>query len=76
MLMLFEAYCIFGSREFHKKMLCILGEVNKTMYGNIEDVPKNLWTIFIQTCAYMMSHLRLCGMSSRRMKTKVSIDHQ
>ncbi len=41
-LMLFEAYCIFGSHEFYKKMLCILVEVNKTMYGNNEDVPKNL----------------------------------
>ncbi len=33
-LMLFEAFCIFGPREFYKKLLCILVEVNKTMYGN------------------------------------------
>ena len=41
-LLLFEAYCIFGTREFYKKMLCILMEVNKTMYGNIQDVPNKL----------------------------------
>jgi hypothetical protein len=41
-LMLFEAYCIFGSLEFYKKLLCILVEVKKTMYGNNKDVPKKL----------------------------------
>jgi hypothetical protein len=38
-------------------------EVNKTMYGNNEDVPKEIWTICIQNQTYVMSHLRLCGMS-------------
>jgi hypothetical protein len=42
-LMLFEAYCIFGYREFYKKMLCILMEVNKTMYETNEGVPDNFW---------------------------------
>jgi hypothetical protein len=42
LLMLFEGYCIFGFQGFYKKMLCILVEVNKTMYGNNEDVPKNV----------------------------------
>ncbi len=45
-LMLFEAYCIFGFWEFFKNLFCILMEVNKTMYGNNEDVPKIIWTIF------------------------------
>jgi hypothetical protein len=75
LLMLFEAYCIFGFWEFFKKLFCIL-EVNKTMYGSNEDVPKINWTICIQNRTYVMSHLRLCGMSSRQMKTRVSIDHQ
>jgi hypothetical protein len=75
-LMLFEAYCIFGFWEFFKNLFCFLMGVNKTMYGNNEDVPKNFWTIFIKDHAYMMSHLQLCGMSLRRMKTKVSINHQ
>jgi hypothetical protein len=44
--MLFEAYCILGSREFYKNLLCILVEVNKTMYGNNEDVQKNLMDNF------------------------------
>ncbi len=39
-LMLFEAYCIFGFREFFKNFFCIFMEVNKTMYGINEDVPK------------------------------------
>jgi hypothetical protein len=41
LLMLFEAYCIFGFWKFLKILFCILMEVNKTMYGNNEDVPKN-----------------------------------
>jgi hypothetical protein len=38
--MLFEAYCIFGFREFFKNLFCILMEVNKTMYGSNEDISK------------------------------------
>ncbi len=52
-LMLFEGYCIFGFRDFYKKLLCILVEVNKTMYGNNEDVPKKLMGNF-----YSDSHVR------------------
>ncbi len=33
-LMMFEGFCIFGFREFFKNFICILMEVNKTMYGN------------------------------------------
>jgi hypothetical protein len=44
--MLFDAYCIFGSREFYKIFLYILVEVNKTMYRNYEDVPKKLMDNF------------------------------
>ncbi len=39
-LMLFEGFCIFGFCKFFKNFSCILTEVNKTMYGNNEDVPK------------------------------------
>ncbi len=31
-LMLFEGFCIFGYRDFYKNLLCILMEVNKTIY--------------------------------------------
>jgi hypothetical protein len=75
LLMLFEAYWIIEFWELFKNMFCILIEVNKTMYGNNKDVPKK-WTIFIQNHAYMMSHLLLCGMSLRQMKTRVPINHQ
>ncbi len=37
---------------------------------------KGFLTICIQNHTYMMSHLQLCGMSLRQMKTRVSIDHQ
>jgi hypothetical protein len=47
LLMLFEAYCVLGYREFYKKMLCILMEVNKTMYGNNECIPDILLYIFL-----------------------------
>ncbi len=40
MFMLFEAYCIFGFGEFFKNLFCILMEVNKTMYGNNDNVQK------------------------------------
>ncbi len=38
--MLNEGCGIFGFWEFYKNMLCILVEVNKTMHGNNEDIPK------------------------------------
>ena len=31
---LFEGFCIFGYREIYKILLCILMEVNKSIYGN------------------------------------------
>ncbi len=40
--MLFEGFCIFGFWEFFKNFFCILTEVNKTMYENIENVPKKV----------------------------------
>jgi hypothetical protein len=51
--MLFEGNCIFGFWEFFKNFFCILTEVNKTMYGNNEDVPKRFWDNL-----YLESHLR------------------
>ncbi len=47
LLMLFEGYGIFGFWEFYKKLLCILVEVNKTMYRNNEDNPDNFFDIFL-----------------------------
>jgi hypothetical protein len=76
LLMMFEGFCIFGFQEFFKNLFCILMEVNKTMYGNNEDVSKKKLTICNQNHTYLMSHLRLCGMSLRQTKTRVSIDHQ
>ncbi len=46
-LMLFEGFCIFGYREFCKNVLCILMEVNKTIYENNGDVPDKLLDIFL-----------------------------
>ncbi len=43
LLMLFEGFCIFGFRKFFKDFFCILMEVNKTLYGNNEDVPKRFF---------------------------------
>jgi hypothetical protein len=45
--MMFEGYSIFGYQEFYKKLLCILVEVYKTMYGNNEDVPDKLMYVFL-----------------------------
>ena len=73
---MFEGFFIFGFREFFKNFFCILMEVNKTMYGNNDDVQKKNWTFCIQNQTYVMSHLRLCGMSLWQMKTRASIDHQ
>ena len=46
-LLLFEAFCIFGYREFCKKSLCILMVVNKTMYGHNGNVPDTLLNMFL-----------------------------
>jgi hypothetical protein len=48
--MLFEAYCIFDFQEFFKNLFCILMEVNKTMYGNNEDVQKKMDNFYPQPC--------------------------
>jgi hypothetical protein len=56
-LMLFEAYCVFGYREFHKNLLCILMKVNKTMYGNNECVPDKLLGIFLLSSLEIRNHM-------------------
>jgi hypothetical protein len=56
-LMLFEGYCIFDFREFYKKLLCVLVEVNKTMYGNNEDVPRKLMDIFLLGSPGIINHM-------------------
>ena len=47
LLVLFEGVCIFGYREFYKKLLCILMVVNKTINGNNGDVPD-----ILSTCSF------------------------
>jgi hypothetical protein len=39
---LFEGLCIFGYREFYKNLLCILMEVNKTIYRIMKMFQKTL----------------------------------
>jgi hypothetical protein len=56
-LMLLEGYCIFGFCEFYKNLLCILMEVNKTMYGNNEDVPDKLLDIFFLSSPGIKNHM-------------------
>ena len=41
--MMFEGFFIFGFQEFFKNFFCMLMDVNKTMYGNNEDVSKNVF---------------------------------
>jgi hypothetical protein len=43
LLMLFEGFCIFDFWEFFKNFFCMLMEVNETMYGNNEDIPKKVF---------------------------------
>jgi hypothetical protein len=50
---MFEGFCIFGFREFFKNFFCMLMEVNKTMYGIKQDVPKMVFDNL-----YPESHLR------------------
>jgi hypothetical protein len=57
LLMLFEGFCIFGYREFYKTFLCILMEVNKTIYGNNGDVPEKLLDIFLLSCPGIRNHM-------------------
>jgi hypothetical protein len=56
-LMLFEDYCIFDFRKFYKNLLCILVEVNKTMYGNNDDVPRKLMDIFLLGSPRIINHM-------------------
>jgi hypothetical protein len=53
LLMMSEGFCIFGFRDVFKNFFCMLMEKNKTIYGNNEDVPKNIFDNL-----YPKSHLR------------------
>jgi hypothetical protein len=57
LLMLFEAYSIFGFREFYKNLLCILVKVNKTVYGDNEDVPEKLLVISLLSSPGIINHM-------------------
>jgi hypothetical protein len=59
LLMLFEGFCIFGYREFYKKLLCILMVVNKTIYGNNGDVPDILLNMFLLSSPGIRNHMNL-----------------
>jgi hypothetical protein len=55
--MLFEGFCIFGYREFYKKLLCIFMEVNKTINGNNGYVPDKLLDIFLSSSPGIRNHM-------------------
>jgi hypothetical protein len=57
LLLLFEDFCIFGFREFYKKLLCILMKVNKTIYGNNEDVLDDLLDVFLLRHPEIINHM-------------------
>ncbi len=57
LLVLFEGFCIFGYREAYKNLLCILMEVNKTIYGNNGYVPDKLLDIFLLSCPGIGNHM-------------------
>ncbi len=59
LLMLFEGFCIFGYREFYKKLLCILMVVNKTIYENNGDVPDSLLNMFLLSSPGIRNHMSL-----------------
>ncbi len=59
LLMLFEGFCIFGYREFYKKLLCILMVVNKTIDGNNGDVPDILLNMFFLSGPGIKNHMNL-----------------
>ncbi len=56
-LVLLEGFCIFGYREFYKKLLCILMVVNKTIYGNNGDVPDILLNMFLLSSPGIRNHM-------------------
>jgi hypothetical protein len=57
--MLFEGFCIFGYREFYKKLLCIFMVVHKTIYGNNGDVPDILLKMFLSSSPGIRNHMNL-----------------
>jgi hypothetical protein len=56
-LLLFEGFHISGYREFYKNLLCILMEVNKTIYGHNKDVPDKLLDIFLLSSSGIKNHM-------------------
>jgi hypothetical protein len=63
LLVLFEGFCIFGYREFCKKMLFTLMVVNKTIYGNNGDVPDILFYMFRSSSPGIRNHINLQGVA-------------
>ncbi len=59
-LMMFEGFCIFGFWGFFKNFFCILMEVNKTIYGNNEDVPKIFFWQFLSRITLTWCHISSC----------------
>ncbi len=57
LLVLFEGFCTFGYREFYKNLLCILMEVNMTIYGNNGDVPDILLNMFLSSSPGIRNHM-------------------
>jgi hypothetical protein len=55
--MLFEGDCIFGFWESYTNLLCILVKVNKTMYGNNEDIPFKLLDNFLLRSPGIINHM-------------------
>jgi hypothetical protein len=54
--MLFEVF-VSLVMEFYKNLLCILMEVNKTIYGNNGDVPDKLMDIFLLSSPGIRNHM-------------------
>jgi hypothetical protein len=59
LLILFESFCIFGYRQFYKKLLCILMVVNKTIHGNNGNVPDILLNMFLSSSPGIRNHMNL-----------------
>jgi hypothetical protein len=57
-LVLFDAFCIFGYREFYKNLICILMKVHKTIHGSCHGyVRDKILNIFLLSCPRIGKHM-------------------
>ncbi len=59
-----EAICVFGYREYHKILLCILVKLHEHIYGKKSTTPQKLLELFNLNSSKVLCHMDWQGKST------------